>query len=227
MNLSKDQRSLIERVINTAETGTPDGNYAAITIYSDGPHGIRQITYGRSQTTEYGNLRKLVQMYAQAGGTYSDSIATYADQVGSVVLTDNADFKNILQNAGKNDPVMRSIQEQFFDETYFDPAMQWADQNGFTLPLSALVIYDSFIHSGGILWFIRQRFSENPPAQGGDEKLWIQQYTNARHDWLSSNPKDVIRASAYRTKAYLDQIAKGNWDLSQLPVVMNGTNVFP
>jgi chitosanase len=54
MNLTKDQRGLIERIINTAETGRPEGNYATISLYADGPHDIKQITYGRAQTTEYG-----------------------------------------------------------------------------------------------------------------------------------------------------------------------------
>lgn len=227
MNLTKDQRSLIERVINTAETGKPEGNYAAISIYADGPHDIKQITYGRSQTTEYGNLRKLVQMYVAANGTFSAALAPYAEKVGSVPLTDNADFKNLLRSAGKIDPVMRKIQDQFFEKTYFNPAMKWADENGFTQALSALVIYDSYIHSGSILWIIRQKFAENTPASGGNEKIWISEYTKARNNWLLNHPRPAVRASAYRTKAYLSQITKANWDLSILPINMNGTNVTP
>ena len=69
---------------------------------------------------------------------------------------------------------MQRIQDDFFDKRYFQPAMQWADTNEFTLPLSALVIYDSFIHSGSILDFLRKRFPEVPPAKGGNEKTWIQ-----------------------------------------------------
>jgi hypothetical protein len=65
------QRSLIERVINTIETGSPAGDFSKVTIYADGPHGMRQITYGRAQTTEYGNQRKLVVMHVAAGGQFS------------------------------------------------------------------------------------------------------------------------------------------------------------
>jgi len=68
MDLSPDQKRLIERFVNVFETGTPDGDYGLISIYADGPHDIRQITYGRSQTTEYGNLRELVQRYVAANG---------------------------------------------------------------------------------------------------------------------------------------------------------------
>jgi len=227
MNLTDKQRSLVERVINTAETGKPEGNYAAISIYSDGPHDIRQITYGRSQTTEYGNLRRLIQMYVAANGTYSESLSTYADKVGSIPLTDNLDFKSLLKNAGKNDSVMRRVQDQFFEEIYFNPAIKWADENGFIEPLSALIIYDSFIHSGGVLWPIRQMFPESPPKQGGNEKSWIKGYTSARNMWLLNHRRSAVRSSAYRTKAYLEQIEKNNWDLSILPVNMNGADVYP
>ena len=64
MNLIPTQKKVIERIINVFETGTVGGDYGAISIYKDGPHKIRQITYGRSQTTEYGNLWRLVEQYA-------------------------------------------------------------------------------------------------------------------------------------------------------------------
>jgi chitosanase len=227
MDLSKAQRSLIERVINTVETGRPDGDYSAISIYSDGPNDIRQITYGRAQTTEYGNLRQLVEMYVNATGVYSNALKPYAEKVGSQSLTDNADFKLLLRQAGKSDPVMRKIQDKFFEKVYFLPATKWADTNGFTTPLSALVIYDSQIHSGGILWLLRQKFSENPPALGGSEKVWISEYLKARNNWLANHHRPAVRASIYRTKAYISQVAKDNWDLNILPFKMNGTDVFP
>lgn len=225
MTLTPTQRSLIERIINTIETGSPAGDYSQVTIYADGPHGMRQITYGRAQTTEYGNLRKLVQMYVGAGGQFSAALAPYVDQVGSVPLTEDRNFRTLLRSAGKSDPVMKQIQDRFFDEVYFAPAMEWATENGFTKPLSALVIYDSFIHSGGILWFLRQRFAESPPRAGGNEKRWIAQYVETRHQWLSTHPKALLRASSYRTKAFQEQIAAGNWDLAALQVTVNGTNV--
>lgn len=227
MNLSPEQKSLLERVLNAFETGTGDGDYGLISIYHDGPHDIPQITYGRSQTTEYGNLRTLVQMYVEAGGSFSDALRPFADLVGSVPLTDNQEFKALLRNAGRNDPVMRSIQDEFFETEYFQPAMQWADENGFTLALSGLVIYDSFIHSGGILWLIRQRFQESPPAAGGSEQAWIEAYVRERHLWLLSHHRAAVRASAYRTSDLQREIERGNWDLAQLPILANGVEVYP
>jgi chitosanase len=225
MQLSPVTRRLIERIINTAETGRPEGRYGLIAIFADGPHNIRQITYGRAQTTEYGNLRALVQMYSAANGMYSAALRPYAERVGSVALTDDATFKQLLRDAGNKDVVMARIQDEFFAKHYFKPAMRWADENGFTLPLSALVIYDSFIHSGSILWPIRMMFDESPPASGGDEKVWITHYVNARDRWLKNHPRKILHATTYRTRAYKQQITKDNWDLALTPVDMNGTKV--
>ncbi len=225
MKLSTQQKELIEHVINVFETGSVEGNYGAIAIFHDGPHDIRQITYGRSQTTEYGNLHLLVKQYAQAGGTFSQELGAYADRVGRVPLTDDADFKRLLRRAGREDPVMRRVQDSFFEKIYFQPAMKWADEHGLTLPLSALVVYDSFIHSGSILQVIRAKFPERPPSDGGDEKAWVTAYVNARHKWLGEHKRPAVRGTTYRTKCFKAEIARGDWDLSQVPINANGTNV--
>lgn len=225
MNLIDAQRRVIEGVINAFETSSAEGDYAKIAIFADGPNDIRQITYGRSQTTEYGNLRRLVKAYVDAGGTFSQDLAPYADLVGSTPLTDNVEFKRLLRKAGREDPVMRQTQDRFFEDVYFKPAMRWADQHGLTLPLSALVIYDSFIHSGSILWLIRNMFPENPPSAGGDEKAWVSAYVKARHRWLSTHHRAVVRATVYRTKCLKKEIQRGNWDLSVVPVNANGVQV--
>lgn len=225
MQLGASQKRLIERVINVFETGTPDGSYGAISIYHDGPHDIRQITYGRSQTTEYGNLRELVRDYVSAAGTFSAALQPFAERVGTVSLTDNDAFKNLLRRAGREDPVMRNVQDRFFEKRYFQPAMKWADQNGFVLPLSALVIYDSFIHSGQILWPIRNMFPESPPAGGGNEKAWTTAYVKARTKWLKSHHRPPVRLTIYRMKCFQREIDRNNWDLRQVPLNANGTLV--
>jgi hypothetical protein len=227
MELTPDRKRLIERIVNVFETGTPDGRYDAIAIYADGPHDIRQITYGRSQTTEYGNLRDLVQRYVAGNGVYAGDLGTYADRVGSVPLTDDATFKGLLRNAARQDALMRDVQDVFFDERYFAPAMQWADAQQFIEPLSGLVIYDSFIHSGSILWLLRQMFPERTPADGGEERAWTAAYVAARHRWLANHPRPAVRATVYRTACFTREIDRGNWDLDQVPINANGVQVAP
>lgn len=226
MNLTDTQRRIIEQVVNAFETGTAEGDYANISVYADGPHGIRQITYGRAQTTEYGNLRELLVMYVAAKGTYSAALAPYVNRIGADdELVNDAVFKKLLRDAGRNDPKMRETQDKFFDKRYFKPAMKWAADNGFTEALSALVIYDSFIHSGSIPWVVRSRFNESPPAAGGSERGWITAYVNARHDWLANHSRTILHGTVYRTKCFKREIARANWDLSQTPIDANGVKI--
>lgn len=126
-----------------------------------------------------------MKRYAEAGGTYSDSLRPYVGRVGNEPLTDDITFRALLREAGRRDPVMRRIQDEFFEEVYFKPAMAWADEHRFRLPLSALVIYDSYIHSGRLLRVIRGSFTELPPSRGGDERAWTTAYVRARHRFLA------------------------------------------
>ncbi len=222
--LTPQQKRICERVLNAFETGSADGDYGNISIYHDGPGRIRQVTYGRSQTTEYGHLGELVSMYVAAGGQLSQELKPYAPKIGKEALVDDAQFKDLLKKAGK-DPIMQTTQDAFFDKAYFQPAMDWASNHGFTEALSALVIYDSFIHSGSILTFLRNSFSEAVPADGGNERKWIEEYVNARHNWLANHSNEILRNTVYRTKCLKAEIARGNWDLSQLPIIANDVKV--
>jgi chitosanase len=225
MNLTAEQKRICEQVINVFESGAPQGNYGVISIYKDGPHNMRQVTYGRSQTTEYGNLHELVEMYVNAGGIYSEALRPYLNKIEVTPLSDDAVFKQLLRDAGRKDPVMCQTQDVFFDKRYFEPAMAWAGNNGFSLALSALVIYDSFIHSGSILTFLRKRFPESPPANGGDEQTWIKQYVDTRQNWLANHENKVLRGTIYRTGCFKNEISRNNWDLSQRPINANGINI--
>jgi chitosanase len=169
MNFTDQQKRICEQVVNVFETGSVEGNYGAIAIFPDGPHGARQVTYGRSQTTEYGNLEELVQLYVDKHGQFSEELRPYLKQIGIMPLVHDKEFQHLLKKAGE-DGIMRQVQDEFFDKRYFKPAIDWADQNGFALPLSALVIYDSFVHSGKILDFLRKRFPESTPRVGATRK---------------------------------------------------------
>jgi len=225
VTLTPEQRLICERVINVFETGSIQGDYSNISIFHDGPHRMRQITYGRAQTTEYGNLRELVEMYAGAGGTYSNDLRPYVNRIGRIPLVNDAHFKDLLRRAGREDKVMRDTQDEFFDKRYFRCAKRWADTNGFTRALSMLVIYDSYIHSGSILHFLRAGFPEPVPARGGDEKNWIKQYVDVRNHWLANNRNPILHQTTYRTRDLAREIARGNWDLAMLPIMAHGVRV--
>lgn len=206
----KKKRKIME-VLNVFETGSKKGNYSAISIYKDGPNDSRQITYGRSQTTESGNLKKLVKAYAEAGGEYSPEFEKWVDRVGKrPFLVDNKKFLSLLEKAGE-DPVMKEVQDNFFDETYWKPAKKFYDKNNFKYPLTMLVVYDSYIHSGWVPSWLRERFDAKP----SDEKEWVRQYVKTRHEHLLNHRKPILRKTVYRTKAFLALIEDNNWNLDK------------
>lgn len=215
----------IKQVINVFETGSINGDYSAISIFKDGTGKIRQITYGRSQTTEFGNLRILIQAYVNAHGIFSEAFRPFVNRIGQMPsLETDSNFKNLLRIAGSEDPIMIQTQDSFFDTVYWKPAEQFFTVNQFTLPLSLLVIYDSYIHSGGVSSKLRNLFPEHTPANGGNEKIWIQQYVNVRFNWLATASTQILRNTTYRTQCFKNEITKNNWDLSQI-VRTNGVNI--
>jgi chitosanase len=214
------KKGKIQSILNVFETGSLKGDYSKISIFADGPKSMRQITYGKSQTTEWGNLNKLVKKYVDLNGQYSAFFRPYLSKIGKVSLVSDIAFINKLKSAGK-DPLMIKAQDEFFDETYWIPAMRFVRDNKFTSPLSALVIYDSYIHSGGILDFLRQRFLEKTPVNGGNEKKWIEQYLNTRQTWLANHSRPILRSTTYRTKNMLSAVKENNWNLDK-PFYANG-----
>jgi chitosanase len=212
----------IVQVINVFETGTLDGQYDTISIYADGKNNSRQITFGRSQTTEQGNLKALLEQYIQNFGLYADSFKPYMSKVGVTPLVDDKAFIDLLKKAAQEDAIMRETQDVFFDNHYYKPALKFCFDNKFALPLSMLVIYDSYIHSGGILQFLRNRFPESPPVRGGNEQSWVKAYVRTRHNWLSTHSNKILQKTIYRTECFQLQMALGNWHLSE-PINAHGT----
>ncbi len=209
-----NKKKKIQSILNVFETGSPDGDYSNVTVFADGPKGIRQITYGKSQTTEWGNLNKLIEAYSKKKGTHSAFFHPYVSRIGKVSLVNDQKLLTALREAGK-DPVMMQTQDEFFDEVYWNPAFEFFKENGFTHPLSMLVIYDSFIHSGGILSFLRTRFPARTPSRGGNEKEWIEQYLNVRHAWLSNHSNPILRKTTYRTRNMLQAVVRDDWNLER------------
>ena len=222
--ITNDIKQKILRIVNVFETGSADGRYDAVVILPDGRGGSRQITYGRSQTTEQGNLRNLLQRYIDLGGSFAADFAPYMGRVGRTSLVNDRNFISLLKESARQDPLMRRAQDETFEILYFQPALHFFEAEQFTLPLSLLVIYDSYIHSGSIPPFLRSRFPERTPLRGGDEKSWILAYTKARQQWLANHPRKILHPTVYRTKTFLTQAQKNNWDLAA-PVTTQGITI--
>jgi chitosanase len=220
-----NKKNLIQKIVNVFESGTPEGKYDTLVIYADGVNDTHQITYGRSQTTEQGNLEQLIEMYVEDNGKYAADFVPYLEKIGVEPLVDDEYFKKLLKDAAQKDKNMRDTQDKFFDKYYWEPSVEWAKRNGFKFALSMLVIYDSYIHSGRIPMYLRKRFKEYPPEKGGDEKKWIDSYVDVRHQWLKYHERPILRKTIYRTQTFINEIGRENWDLEKLPIVANGVEV--
>ncbi len=217
MTITAEQKDSINKILEVFETGRIGDNYDTIALLPDGPNKRVQITFGKHQTTEYGQLPNLLTQYVRRGGLLADYIKPYLHTMGQRGKSSFANDKTLLKHLRNtaNDPIMRELQDSFFEKEYFEPALLWATQQGFTLPLSMLVIYDSYIHSGQIRDDIRKAFPERPPVRGGDEKTWIAQYLQARENWLSKHSNRVVRNTVYRTNEMQEFIAEDNWNLER------------
>ena len=217
--------SFIRRILSVAETGKPTWDPAAVYVYADGSGGRKQCTLSIGFTADGGNLRKVLERYVELNGAYGPQLVPYITALKAGNPGTDPGFINLLKEIGKKDPLMMSVQEEMFDKLYLGPAFEWAAKHGFTLPLSYLVIADSFLHSGSMLDFLMNRFPEKKPSAGGDRKKWITAYTNTRKDWLANHSSQILRNTVYRCNCFLTQIENDNWHLDQTPVVMHGTPV--
>lgn len=218
------KKEKILSIVNCFETGSAQGNYGSVDLFFDGPNKVKQLTVGRSGATQYGNLPELFKRYVEANGKYTQQISRCLKwSVESLNWTRDKEFHDFIRKAG-NDPIMREVQDKLFDDKYWNPAMKWAETNGFKENLSLLVIYDSFIHSGSILSLLRKRFSAMVPTAGGEEKLWITQYLDARHQWLKYHSNSILRNTIYRTTDMKRALSQNDWNLD-LTFIANGVKV--
>ena len=130
------QKRTCQAIVNVFESGSPTGNYGAVTLLKGDPG---HLTYGRSQTTlGSGNLYSLIKAYCEApDAQFGGALRPYLDRLAAKDLTLDMDatLRATLKEAG-NDPVMRREQDAFFDRAYYIPAMNHAQSLGLELPLA-------------------------------------------------------------------------------------------
>ena len=219
-SLTATQARTLEAIVNLFETGQVLGDYGQVTVLT-GDTG--HLTFGRSQTTlGSGNLHGLLKRYCDnAGARFGPRLAAFLPQVAArdIALDTNARLHNLLR-ATADDSVMRDVQDQFFTEVYFQPAMKTAERQGIALPLGMAVVYDSFVH--GSWTRIRDRVQGTPATRG--EKTWVADYVAARRNWLATHTRADLRATVYRMDAFLRLIELGGWGL-ELPLVVRSSEI--
>lgn len=221
--LTTTQAQTCKAIVNLFETSRVLGDYGSVTVLV-GDTG--RLTYGRSQTTlASGNLLTLLQRYCQnPGAQFGARIAALLPDFQSKANSLDHDVKvhNLLR-AAADDRVMRDTQDQFFDETYWAPAVRQAAKLGLRTPLSLAVLYDSQVH--GSLHLIRDATTAQlgTPTQAG-EAAWVTEYVARRREWLANHSNKLLRQTVYRMDAFQRMLENGNWGLA-LPLVVRGQEI--
>jgi len=213
------QKATIGAIVNVFETGRVRGDYGAIAVLK-GDNG--HLSYGRSQVTlGSGSLFALLGQYCQQpGARFAGDLQPHLSRFRQkdVTLDHDDTVKAMLQHAGREDPVMRAVQDLFFGENYLGPACRHAEQAGITVPLGQAVVYDSHVQGG---WGILS--TRLGPVGGIGEQEWTAKYVQRRREWLSGL-KAPLPATVYRMNAFSDLIADNKWDLA-LPLTVHGVTV--
>ena len=225
----EEKRSLITKIINCFEQGRPEFQHDKVDFLKDGVFpgsSVRQvqitISYGLVQT---GLLPSFLRDYVSLNAKFSSDFSPYLPKLSQQNLVKDGRFESLLKRAAREDKVYTDLLEDYFYKIYFAKAVNWWRDNGFKEYLSLAVIMDSQIHSGSMLAFLRKRFPETTPANGGNERKYIQQYLETRRDWLRNHSDSTLKKLWTRPQFYLNQVEAGNWNLSELPIFPNGVKV--
>lgn len=224
--ISESKLNITRRILNCFEndSASPETDYFSIYIYSDGNNRRKQVTLARGFTQDGGNLWRVLSNYINKKGEYASFFEKYRNKMSDGSLYKDKEFLKMLTKASREDALMRNAQDEIFNQVYLAGAINYFENYKFTLPLSFAVITDSTLQSGGMLSRLTNSFPERKPSSGGNEKKWITQYIQARHTWLTGSSSRAIRNSSYRTKFFINQISKGNWNL-ECPLVANDSKV--
>ena len=220
--LTDIQKRTAQAIVNIFETGSAVGDYGNVTVVANDPG---HLTYGRSQTTlASGNLFLLLKAYVDTpNAEFGDSIRPFLPRVQArdLSLDNDPGLRSLLRQAG-SDPVMREVQDAFFDRVYWTPALTAAEKLGITTALGSCVVYDSTVH--GSFGLIRDRTigAVGSIGTGGvTERDWSSRYVSLRREWLATHQNPLLRRCVYRMDALQGIIGASNWDLT-LPLTVRG-----
>ena len=221
--LSATQKRTVQSIINIFETGAVLGVYGQVTVIE---HDSGHLTFGRSQTTlSTGNLARLIGAYCDNhGARFATRLKRYLPALNDRDESLDLDGKlhNLLR-ATSDDPVMRDIQDAFFDTHYWEPAAEQAAAMQIRTPLGIATVYDSIVHGS----WERQRDATND-KHGTIGKLgeiaWIEAYIATRRDWLATHARPDLRATVYRMDALQTLVDHGHWALC-LPILVRDQEI--
>jgi chitosanase len=228
--LTNLQKITAQAIINVFETGRPAGNYGAVTFRKD---DVGCLTFGRAQATlAGGSLALLLKEYCDAPeAALAAELRAYQPRLDARdrSLDTDARFASLLRSAGA-DPVMRPVEDHFFDLEYWHPAVRAAESLVIPSALGTAVVYDSFIHGAWARLRDATLSRIGPPStpeaatSAGGEHAWVREYITLRRDWLANHPNPLLRRSVYRMDTFLALAGAANWDLA-LPLEAHGVTI--
>jgi len=221
--LTELQKKTAQAIVRIFETGKALGDYGAVTVI---PGDTGHLSYGCSQASlTSGNLGMLVGAYCVAqGAEYAGKLEPYISALKKLDtrLDNDATLKTLLKAAG-NDPVMRRVQDDFFDLKFWWPAVYTAEGMEIRSALGTLVLYDSRIHGSFDLISNRTTQKHGSPLMIG-EREWIDRYIRERRDWLKNHSNTLLHNTVYRMDTLATLAMMGSWELD-LPLTVRGVAI--
>ena len=214
------QKQICNALVNIFEGGRPNGNYGAVGgLHNDKGH----LSYGRSQVSlKSGNLYVVMSNYCAApGNQYGKDLEPYLERmrVKDITLDGEVQLRAILREAG-DDPVMRKVQDDYFDRNFYQPAMAHAKAANLSQALSCAIAYDAAIQGG---WFpCSQAVNKGlgPVSETVSEEKWVARYLDERKTYLEGCAPDTV----YRPAAFKTLLDSSNWDL-KLPFAFRSVHL--
>jgi len=216
------QKQICNALVNIFEGGRATGNYGAVGgLRNDKGH----LSYGRSQVSlTSGHLYLVIHDYCiTPDNQFGKDLEPYLERMRTkdITLDGEVQLRAILREAG-DDPVMRSVQDDYFDRNFFQPAMGRAKAASLSQALSCAIAYDATIQGGWLHCSENVDKKIGPVSADVPEEKWIATYLDARKDYLLA----CAPATTYRPEAFQDLLNAGNFTLA-LPFTFRGVELTP
>ncbi|KAJ3210078.1 hypothetical protein HDU67_005677 [Dinochytrium kinnereticum] len=233
-NLSDCQYDIIIQLTSTYETSSQTPDFGACHNNNDG----QGISAGFVQfTTSSGSALKVVEEYKALGGdkfTSFEGSLQRARAAGSQGVTGGGvtdgleNFCDSWKNAADTDKErFGKAQKKVEGDLYLKPNKETVQSLGLKKAASVGQLFDSAIQLGlSGMQSIVQKVQAPPPAKGGDEQKWLQEYLQRRSEKLAEMG-GAYAGTTYRVKSYQHIVDKGNMDLSgTVEALENGGGVI-
>lgn len=231
VGLSPAQKLRADMLISVFENSTLELQYA----YAENLHDGRGYTAGRAGfCSGCGDLLLVAERYAKLKP--GNALAKFLPRLRELARLASDSTKGLTGfpaawAAAAGDPLFRGAQDAVSDELYYLPALAYAGQLGLVKDLSRIALYEASIQHGlgadpdGLPSMIQKASkAAKPPAAGGDEKAWLNEFLKVRRAALAHAADPATRKewaeSVGRADAMLALAAAGNLDFAG-PVTVN------